>query len=308
MSALFDVPVLLLVFNRPDETQRVFDAVKQLRPAKLYVAADGPRAHRETDKALSEKTRAIFNQVDWPCEVITLFREQNLGCGPAVSSAITWFFEQEEMGIILEDDCLPTPSFFHFCRTMLHHYQADERVMQVCGSNFQRGHQRGEASYYFSMFSYIWGWATWRRAWKHYNYTLSNIKDVSELHLDTYTSNSGIKRYWSHTFLFSKKQQFNTWDYQWALCILKQKGLSLVPNVNLVTNIGNTDNSTHSSADDHSWTVNQQAGELVEFVHTKSVEVNREADAYFYDQALKPNNNLVQKVVKTIRYIKAKLG
>lgn len=306
MSETYDIPVLMLVFNRPDETQRVFEEVRKARPAKLYVAADGARATKPSDKELSEKTRSIFNQVDWPCEVKTLYREQNLGCGPAVSGAITWFFEHEEMGIILEDDCLPNESFFTFMHEMLHKYRSNEKVMQICGSNFQRGVVRGDASYYFSMFSYIWGWATWRRAWQHYNYTLSNINSVKELNLEFYTNHSGIKRYWSHTFLFSKKQQFNTWDYQWALCILSKKGLNAVPNINLVTNIGNTDNSTHGSASDTMWTINQKTEALQTIQHTTNVQLNKEADVFFYEQALKPNNTLVQKVVKTIRFIKSR--
>lgn len=306
MNNNFDIPILMLVFNRPDETQRVFDAVKLAKPSKLYVAADGARAQNPEDETLSQKTREIFKQVDWPCEVKTLYREQNMGCGPAVSGAISWFFEQEEMGIILEDDCLPSIDFFRFCKTMLHHYKDDERVMQVCGSNFQRGITRGDASYYFSMFSFIWGWATWRRAWQHYDFTLSNIHNDNELNLEYYTSHKGLKRYWKQTFLFSKKQVFNTWDYQWGLTILKQKGCSLVPNVNLVTNIGNTDNSTHGSADDTSWTVNQVVGNLGDIKHVTEVKMNREADTYFYEQALKPKNNVMEKVVKTVRYFKTK--
>jgi len=304
MSNSFDVPILMLVFNRPDETQRVFDAVKKVKPGRLYVAADGARAHKSTDQLLTSQTRDIFNQIDWPCELKTLYRNNNLGCGPAVNEAITWFFEHEEMGIILEDDCLPSFDFFRFCKTMLNHYKDDEWVMQVCGSNFQRGITRGEASYYFSMHSFIWGWATWRRAWQHYNFNLDHIQSDKELNLDYYTSHKGLKRYWQQIFMFSKKHVFNTWDYQWGLTILKQKGLSLVPNVNLVTNIGNTDNSTHGSANDTSWTVNQVVCELGEIKHTKEVKVNTDADAYFYDQALKPKNNLLQKVVKTWRYLK----
>ncbi len=306
MNDTFDIPVLMLVFNRPVETQRVFDAVKAAKPSRLYVAADGARAHKPADEELSDKTRAIFKQIDWPCELKTLYREQNLGCGPAVSNAITWFFEQEEMGIILEDDCLPAPDFFGFCKTMLNYYKNDEQVMQICGSNFQQGIKRGPASYYFSMHSFIWGWATWRRAWKHYNYELNNIENDTLLNLDYYTPHEGLKRYWKHIFMFSKKQVFNTWDYQWGLTILKQKGVSLVPNVNLITNIGNTDNSAHGSSDDSSWTVNQQAGVLKEITYAANVKLDKEADIYFYEQALKPKNNLVQKVVKTWRFLKTK--
>lgn len=308
MTHSLDIPILMLVFNRPEETQRVFDAVKAARPARLYVAADGPRNHRPTDMDLSNRTRAVVSQVDWPCEVRTLFRSQNLGCGPAVSSAISWFFEQEEMGIILEDDCLPSEDFFRFCREMLLHYKNDERIMQICGSNFQRGIKRGDGSYYFSMFSFIWGWATWRRAWEKYDFELNHIETAAELNLDYYTTHRALKRYWRQIFLYSKKKAFNTWDYQWGLTILKHKGLCAVPNMNLVTNIGNTDNSTHGSADDTSWTVNQPTASLGVLKHLSNVSVNQEADVFFYEEALRPKNSLTQKVVKTWRYLKYKFS
>ena len=137
MSNSFDVPILMLVFNRPDETQRVFDAVKKVKPGRLYVAADGARAHKSTDQLLTSQTRDIFKQIDWPCELKTLFRDENLGCGPAVSGAIPWLFEHEDMGIILEDDCLPDPSFFRFCDEMLERYRDNERVGMVSGGNLQ---------------------------------------------------------------------------------------------------------------------------------------------------------------------------
>lgn len=303
----FDIPVLMLVFNRPAETLKVFNAVKAMRPKKLYVAADGPRMNKPIDAPLSEATRAIFNEVDWPCEVITLYRTQNLGCGPAVSGAISWFFEQEEMGIILEDDCLPHPDFFHFCRTLLLHYRDDERVMQICGSNFQQGIQRGDASYYFSMFSYIWGWATWRRAWEKYSFDVSNMDAEKDFDWAYYTHNKGIKRYFNHSLLYMKKGVINTWDYQWWFFILKHKGLSLVPNVNLITNIGNTDAATHGSANDTSWTVNQTAKELGQLVIATDVKIDQEADDYFYEKALKPRGGPIKKVIKLWRYLSVKL-
>lgn len=303
MSAKLDIPVLMLVFNRPEETKKVFEAVRLARPSRLYVAADGPRVNRTGDAELSRQTRAIFEQVDWPCEVKCLYREQNLGCGPAVSQAITWFFEQEEMGIILEDDCLPSPEFFTFCEVMLNRYKEDERVMQVCGSNFQQGNKYGDASYYFSMFSFIWGWATWRRAWKHYRYDLSNVGSFKDIDWGMYTSHSGILRYWRQTLMLSKKQVLNTWDYQWAFSILRNKGLSIVPNANLVTNIG-INSATHGDDGEVFWTVNQTWQKLGDIQFAEEVRHDESADLFFYEKALKPNNNLVQKLVKTWKLFK----
>lgn len=303
----FNTPILMLVFNRPDETQQVFNAIKQIKPAKLYVAADGPRENRISDRELSTKTREIFKQIDWQCELKTLYREKNMGCGPAVSSAITWFFENEEMGIILEDDCVPDVTFFSFCETLLAKYKDNNEIMHIGGSNFQQGIKRGEASYYFSLFSHVWGWATWRRAWAHYDFNLNTINNIGDIDLSFFTKNKGIKRYWQLNLLYSKKGIINTWDYQWSLTVLKMKGLSIIPNSNLVKNIGNTDNSAHSSSKDTSWMVNQNTTPLKEIVFANNIQINTDADDYFYDKAVKPNNSIPQKIVKTIRLIKMML-
>ena len=159
-------PVALLIFNRPDTTERVFNAVAKARPSKLLVVADGPRDSRPGEAARCEQTRAIIKRVDWDCEVITNFADRNMGCKLRVSSGIDWIFEQVEEAIILEDDCLPDPSFFRFCDEMLERYRDNERVGMVSGGNLQFGRHRGTGSYYFSKYTHIWGWASWRRAWK----------------------------------------------------------------------------------------------------------------------------------------------
>ena len=164
--------VLFLVFNRPDTTAQVFEAIRQAKPPRLYVAADGPREGREGEVERVDKVREISMAVDWPCEVKTLFREKNLGCKYAVSSAITWFFEQEEQGIILEDDCLPSQSFFWFCEELLNEYMYDQRIWQICG--FSPLVNKIKESYYLSKYSPIWGWASWRRAWSAYDAEISS--------------------------------------------------------------------------------------------------------------------------------------
>lgn len=243
-------PVLLLVFNRADTTAKVLDAIRQARPARLYVAADGPRDGRNGEAAQCEETRRVATQVDWPCEVRTLFRPHNLGCRAAVSSAITWFFEHEEQGVILEDDCLPEPAFFAYCDELLDRYRDDERVTSVSGDNFLPATVRdalGE-SYYFSVFNHIWGWATWRRAWKGYDV---NMRDWSQesgkaLLKQVFPRNAPLRRIWLGTLNRVASGEIGTWDYQWVYHCWKRGGLTCLPAVNLVSNIGFDERATHT--------------------------------------------------------------
>ena len=168
--------VLFLVFNRPETTARVFDAIRKARPPRLYVAADGPRTNRPGEAERVEKVRQIATAVDWPCEVNTLFRKDNIGCKRAVSGAITWFFEKEEEGIILEDDTLPSQSFFWFCQELLEIYRDDERIFIISGYNKQDEWNAEKVDYFFSYFGGIWGWASWRRAWKHFDIEMTDLE------------------------------------------------------------------------------------------------------------------------------------
>jgi len=174
-------PVLFMIFNRPDTTQKVLEAIRKVKPTKLYIAADGPRPNVKADIEKCKEARAIASGVDWDCTVTKLFREENFGCGKGPSSAMTWFFEQEEEGIILEDDCVPSSSFFFFCADLLERYRYDTRVMQIGGTNFENEKVRGkEYSYFFSNMIYIWGWATWKRAWKLYDYEMGYYNEITK--------------------------------------------------------------------------------------------------------------------------------
>src|SRR6187402_3370357 len=154
----FDVPILFLVFNRPETTVRVFEKIREIKPQRLFVAADGPREGKEGEKEKCQAVRdLILKNIDWPCEVKTLLRDQNLGCGKAVSSGITWFFEQVDEGIILEDDTLPAISFYNFCKLLLNKYRNEQKIKMISGINFQDGIRRGDASYYFTRLCHIWG-------------------------------------------------------------------------------------------------------------------------------------------------------
>ena len=241
-------PVLFLIFNRPDTTARVFDAIRAARPARLYVAADGPRPARAGEAERCEQARKIATAVDWPCTVKTLFRESNLGCKHAVSSAIYWFFEQEEGGIVLEDDCLPHPTFFRFCDELLELYRHDDDVALISGDNFQFGVKRGDASYYFSRYVHIWGWASWRRTWRRY--------DRDCLRWPAFRDAGGLARVlggrrveareWRRVFDALHANEIDTWDYQLMFAAWANSMVSIVPQKNLVTNIGFGLEATHT--------------------------------------------------------------
>jgi len=240
-------PILFLIFNRPDITEKVFNAIRQAKPSRLYVAADGPRdGHNEN--ATVEETRRVVKSIDWNCEVKTLFREKNLGCKKAVSGGIDWFFQHEEEGIILEDDCLPNQNFFGFCQELLLKYRYDERIMHISGDNFQFGKQRTKYSYYFSRYSHVWGWASWRRAWKHYDREMDHWpKVLEEDQLKAISSDASFMKYWTKIFSAVRSGEIDTWDYQWNFTCWIQNSLAILPHTNLVSNIGFGVNATHTS-------------------------------------------------------------
>jgi hypothetical protein len=249
--------VLFIIFNRPELTRRVFAAIRKAKPRRLYVAADGPRSNVPGEKYRCEEAKRIATAIDWDCEVHTLFRKENLGCGKGPCTAITWFFEHETEGIILEDDCLPSPSFFKFCAELLERYRYDTRVMEIGGNNFEEPHLRNmEYSFRFSHQTYIWGWATWRRAWKLHDYHMIHYEEINKKrYLDS--SYNTIYERDLYQYIFEKMHKGNNrissrtiWDYQWQFACKIHSGLTIVPNNNLVINLGfgahatNTLNST----------------------------------------------------------------
>lgn len=242
-----NTPVALLIFNRPDTTERVFNEIAKAKPPKLLVVADGPRLNRTGEVEKCNQTRSIIQRVDWPCEVITHFAESNMGCKLRVSSGIDWIFEQVEEAIILEDDCLPEPSFFRFCEEMLVRYRDNERVSMVSGGNLQFGRVRGSASYYFSRYTHIWGWASWRRAWSRYDRDMKLWPAFKDQRLLEATfSKPGEQEYWRHSFESVYNRSLDTWDCQWTFAALIHDMLQIVPNVNLISNIGFGPGATHT--------------------------------------------------------------
>ena len=244
-------PILFLIFNRPDTTQIVFNEIRKAKPKWLFIAGDGPRKDRLEDTRLCQKTRTIVDQVDWDCEVSTFFRDENLGCKYAVSSAIDWFFSNVDEGIILEDDCVPDQSFFPFCEALLEKYRDDERIMMISGANFQFGREKTDDSYYFSRYFHIWGWATWKRAWKLYDKEMKAWPEIRENgYLHNILYDKRLVRYWEAIFNSVYNGSISTWDYQWVFSCWVQGGLSIIPNRNMVSNIGFDQRSTHTKGKD----------------------------------------------------------
>ena len=246
-------PVLFLIFNRPEETERVFQVIREIAPKYLYISADGPRAGKQGEEELCQRVRDIVRNVDWPCNVKTIFREKNSGCKKAVSDAINWFFAQEEQGIILEDDCLPDPSFFPYCEQLLEKYKNDESIISISGTNL--GYQfPNDSSYGFSKFMNMWGWATWRRSailvdyemkeWKRKTFKslfLHNKLQKNVLYLDY-----NWVKFWKNYFNLTASGELDTWDYQWIYVQLKNNLRSIFPAKNLIQNIGFNRNATHT--------------------------------------------------------------
>ena len=276
----FDTPVLFIIFNRPETTKKVFEAIRKYKPTKLFIAADGSRRGKQGEVERCVEARKITEQIDWPFEVKRLYRDKNLGCKLAVSSAIDWFFKNVEDGIILEDDCLPNSSFFRFCENMLDIYRNDEKVMCISGDNFLPKKMQKKNDYYFSKYVHIWGWATWRRAWKNYDV---NIKDWPEIKkkgtINKYFDNFLEKTYWQTLFDAVYRGKINTWDYQFVYHIWKTGGVSVMPNTNLISNIGFGKNAAHLKSKKSSLS-KLGTNTLNAEIKKRSVKLNRMADTY----------------------------
>lgn len=239
-------PVLYLIFNRPDIMEHSFAKIREARPAQLFVAADGPRPERDGEVELCAEARRIVDQVDWPCDVKSLFRDKNLGCRKAVSEAITWFFEHVEEGLILEDDCVSDSSFFPFCAELLERYRDDERIMVISGNSFQSNTFDITDSYYFSIYPHCWGWATWRRAWSQY----ASMDRWSQLRstrwLTGLLQRREIAEYFSRRFDALLDNKLDSWASQWFFSCCCNSGLTILPSVNLVTNVGIGESATNT--------------------------------------------------------------
>ena len=277
-------PLRLIIFNRPDLTMRTFSTIRQQRPERLFIVADGPRPQHPTDSDLCIKSRAIVENIDWPCIVYRNYSTSNLGPKLRISSGLTWVFDHVEEAIILEDDCVAHEDFFRFCELLLEKYKHDTRIWTITGNNFQNYNVRGDGSYYFSKYCTSWGWATWRRAWKNYQGSIPFWRDWStseDWHMKT--PDKIEREYWSNIFnLVENNPPWDAWDYPWQACVWHQGGLCATPNINLVSNVGFGLDATHTKSFSSNL-ANTKTGEIGEIIHPTNIEQDIVADRYLFD-------------------------
>jgi hypothetical protein len=279
MSTL-QTPVALFIFNRPEQTAKVFERIARAKPSTLLVIADGPR--NEAERARCESARAVLHKMDWPCELKTNFSDHNLGCRKRMSGGIDWVFEQVESAILLEDDCVPDQSFFRFCEELLQRYADEPHVLSISGDNFQFGRSRTSDSYYFSRLTHVWGWATWRRAWRKYDVDMKRWPAVRDTQfLEDFLSAdpasiAGIRDAIDKVY----RREVDTWDTQWMLSSWLADGLTILPEVNLITNIGFGADATHTRSS-RSEMANLPVGEMkFPLQHPSRIQRNTEADLF----------------------------
>ncbi len=281
-------PIAFLIFNRPDLTQMVFEMIAKAKPKMLLVVADGPRFPEEDEKC--EQARAFINRVDWNCEVLTNFSDKNLGCGRRISSGIEWVFSKVEEVIFLEDDCLPVESFFRYCQELLERYRHDERIMTINGSNFQSGRKRTEYSYHFTRYNSSWGWASWRRAWKHYDYEMKSWPEFKQTGIMGMVCEDPYEqKFWISLFdsIYEKPGEIDTWDHQWNFACWSQSGLAIEPRVNLVSNLGlDRPDATHTTGHNPMLAHMSKSQEMKEIKHPPFVVRHSVADTYIFDYVI----------------------
>ena len=245
-----DTPVVLIIFRRPDTTRRVFEAIREARPKQLFIVADGPRTDIQGEKEKCQAARDVVADIDWDCEVYRNYADENMGCGVRPATGITWVFEHVDRAIILEDDCLPTPSFFHYCEELLERYQNDDRVMHINGNNYGLDQSYWhDYSYGFCSYPQAWGWATWRRAWQHFDFSIADWPAFKESGLVSSLDGgdrfaSARERKWDHVY---NGGDDDIWDYQWHFSVISRGGLTVSPVKNLVSNIGFSEEGTHTT-------------------------------------------------------------
>ncbi len=301
MLDTFYTPIVFIVFNRPEETLQVFTEIRRARPSTLFVIADGARSLEE--KSICDTVRAIATNVDWSCDLHINFSEKNLGCGKRVSSGLDWVFSQVEEAIILEDDCIPDPTFFQFCEEMLERYRYNENVMNIAGTYAQEGnrHFHPKESYYFSILSNIWGWATWRRAWEKYDFDIKqwpSLKTSGEL--TTWFAHPAAYERFSKVWDQYYRHEIDSWDGQWTFCCIAHHGLCINPTTNLITNIGFNSRGTHFNGREELG--NKPLKKLLfPLLHPTLIKPNPAADAFKYRDAFGIDRKLIYRILRPIK-------
>lgn len=278
--------ILFIIFNRLDTALKVFERIREARPQRLYIAGDGPRIGKPEEALLCDEVRdKILSMIDWPCSVKTRFQDSNLGCALGVSTAISWFFQFEEEGIILEDDCLPVSSFFPFCEELLTSYRHNNLVGVISGNNFQRSHRRSDDCFYFSGMTNIWGWATWRRVWEDYTLNLQSIFTREDVVMSTFKRwrSRSISNFFGRVYDMIAVDNPWTWDYQLTISQIMHNRLQITPHNNLVMNIGFDDRATHTKGNKPHFLPLMHTSDLdFPLQYPSEVSINMNADKFYF--------------------------
>jgi len=292
-------PIVLAIFNRPETSDICFQAIRKVQPRTLYISADGPRKNRPDDIERCRRAREIVNRVDWPCDLKTMFHEENQGCRIGTIGAIEWMLDNEEYGIVFDDDCVADPSFFQFCDELLEKYKDDERVMHICGTNFQKKNPifNNKESYYFSKISQNWGWATWKRSWmKYYKPHMEGWPEFRKSSsFKNWISNQLFRDYWTYVFDRRARKEIDDWDIAWTYSCMTRNGLCIVPTKNLVTNIGSEPGGTHTFKPNLNTHTPIDSMDFP-LIHPK-IEVDEEADDYTHRTIYGVNTNFERKIL-----------
>jgi hypothetical protein len=280
-------PVALLIFNRPEITRRLVVEVIRAQPPQVLVFADGPRPDHPEDAELIATAKRVIDEAPWDCEVLTNYSETNLGTRYRPATGLDWVFQTVEKAIFFEDDVLPHPSFFSFCDELLEKYQNDERVMMISGNNFMGGRRLTDDSYLFSHYAGIWGWATWRRAWRHYDVELRQWPRLRETSfLRDVLANEEEVAFWRQCFDRIVSGETQTWDHQWQFALWAQRGLSIMPSVNLCTNVGFGPTAQHYKEFDSKLAAVRVEEMQFPLRHPAAMVRSREADEFVFRELL----------------------
>jgi hypothetical protein len=297
-------PVAFIIFNRVDTTQKVFETIRQAKPPLLLVVADGPREDKLDDLQKCAAARAIIDRVDWKCEVLKNYSEINLGCGRRPATGLDWVFDIVEEAIILEDDCVPHPTFFRFCEELLERYRDDKRIMSISGQNVQFGRKRTDYSYYFSRYNHSWGWATWRRAWQYFDFDMKLWPEVRDGNfLKDILGDPDAVKSWTKIFQDTYEGCRDCWDFQFTFACWIQNALSILSPGNLVSNIGHGSEGTN--------TINEKSifsnipVEAISFPlkHPPFIIRNRQADDFTENNLFDYHPRLIKRIKKRVKKI-----
>ncbi len=291
----FETPILLVTFNRPDLTRCIINELSILRPKLLYFVSDGARPGNDQDRVSVNETRELLNLVNWPCTIHKLFRVQNLGCKQSVSQAITWFFSKVEFGIILEDDCLPSLSFFYYCQELLHKFRNNAHIGLITGQSHYSNFVKFNSDYSYSKYATIWGWASWSRVWRNYDVEMTDWP-INKISVLQQVGGNQNRKYWEKIFSQVFSGRIDTWDYQLVYLLLKNRQLTVTPRVNLISNLGFDSRATHTK-DSNSHFSNFNREDLqFPLIHNKNYK-EKYIDEYLEKNVFR-EYSIVQKIIK----------